>query len=239
MKNLKMKLLLSGSFLFTACSQQHLETPYNKSFDYWEKEITTNLEENDLEKLKTNFIIFSNEHRKSSFLPGISRKIINKLIKEKKWEEALFFINNHLEKFISKKDEDLTSFNLIEARYHLLDLPNRLQNKYIELLQAITLFKTTYPYSIYLESIKSIEHKLKIKKAFFDKDISDLYKRIGKRKASNYYKKLYLDSGIDLDKNKKPKSPIYRRIFEGDGSSSWIGIFIPEGKNVVSEKNND
>jgi len=233
----KLNILLFGAVaLFTsACSNKKVETPYKKSFEFWEKNIEVDLKEKEYSKLKTDFLIFSNEHRSSSSIPDISRHIIKTLIDNKEWEEVMFFIDNHRNRYITEEDEDLILFYLIKARFELLTLPNRLQAKYIDLLDNIKEFKKMYSTSNYIEDIRQIEKRLIIKKSFFDKDIADLYKRIGKDKASNIYTEKFLASNINLSEEEKPKSPLYRRIFEGDGSSGWIGYFIPSGKNIVSE----
>jgi outer membrane protein assembly factor BamD (BamD/ComL family) len=238
-KKLNIALLGAVALLSNACSNKKIETPYKKSFDFWEKNIEIDLKEENYEKLKTDFLIFSNEHRSSSYIPDISRHIIKTLIENKEWEEVMFYIDNHRNRYITDKDEDLILYYLIKSRFNLLSLPNRLQQKYIELLDNIKEFKKEHKNSNYIKEINIIERKLIIKKSFFDKDIADLYKRIGKDEAFNIYTEKYISSNIDLEKEAKPKSPLYRRIFEGDGSAGWIGFFIPTGKNIVSEGHNE
>jgi len=236
---LNIALLSAAALLTNGCSSKKVETPYKKSFDFWEKNIEVDLKDENYEKLKTDFLIFSNEHRSSSYIPDISRHVIKILMSNKEWEEVMFYIDNHRNRYITDKDEDLILYYLIKARFELLSLPNRLQQKYIDLLDNIKEFKEGHKSSIYITDISLIERKLIIKKSFFDKDIANLYKRIGKEKAFNIYTEKYISSNINLEEEEKPKAPFYRRIFEGDGSSGWIGFFIPSGKNIVSESNNE
>jgi len=229
-------LLFNGStFLFQGCANKKVDIQINKSVDYWIEKINKDLNNEEYNILKTDFISFSNEHKHSKFLIKTSKKIIDELIKKNEYEEVIYYIDNHMKKYSDKDNEDYLDYVLINTRFHLLNLPNRLQNKHIELLEATIKFEKKYPESKYLKYILNINNKLKIKLKYFNLNIANLYKRIGKDRAYLYYLDKFNKSDVKLTENNKEIVPFYRYIFEGDGSATWIRFFVPEVDNIVSK----
>lgn len=223
--------------LIQGCSFQGPQL-HNLTFDKWNEKIELDLQEDMLDELITDFQIFSNEFKNSKLIPAVSLKIINYLIINKKWEEAISFINTHLQRFNDGVNEDYLHYLIIKVRFNLLSKPDRLQRKYIELLNLMSSYPLKFPKSPYLNSLKDMEDSLKLEKCFFDRDIALLYKKIGKSKAAEYYSNVYKKCGYNLEMLKRPnESPFYIRLFEGDGKGSLLGNFIPYEKQLKPKEN--
>jgi len=225
-------VILALLSILQGCSSAEPQV-HHLNFNNWNEEIISDLKNNQIDKLITDFQIFSNEFRNSKLIPGVSIKIINYLIINEKWKSALSFINNHLERYEDNLNEDYLRFLIIKIRYKLLSKPDRLQKKYIELINSINSYKLIYPKSKYIEAVSNIKDNLLLEQTFFNRDIYYLYKRMGKSKAADFYKNKYIKSGYNLKLRERPnKSPFYKKIFEGDGTPSILGYLIPYKKDI-------
>lgn len=237
-KKMKYLLTIIFVFIFMGCSTHKIENEYNKPAEYWASKIEKDIKDTNIDQLLADFTAFSNEHKASKEISEISLKVIEFLSNEN-LEAAIAMIKNHQQRYVTKDNEDYLSYLLIESRFKLLDLPNRLQVKIDELIEATYKFEKAYPESAFNNKVVVLQKKLKAKRKYMNLDISALYERIGKSKASEYYFNKADTEGIDLDKYPKETVSWYRYLFEGDGSETWISYFVPRGVNVVSEGLNE
>ena len=96
-----------------------------------------------------------------------------------------------------------------------------LENQVMELkkikednLKETETFINIYPNSKYLYLVKTIQARLYMAKASFDKEIAELYNRINKPKAFKIYNKKAKNSWKDIKNIQSINVPWYRAIFE-------------------------
>jgi len=232
----KIKTITSSLVLISILQGCSFAEPqlHNLSFEKWNDKIELDLQDNMLDNLITDYQIFSNEFKNSKLMPGVSLKIINYLILNKKWKESVSFIKLHLERYQDNLNSSYLNFLIVKVRFSLLTKPDRLQRKYSEILNLIASYKLNFPKSVYMGSIEDMEDSLKLEKCFFDRDISLLYKKLGKNKACDYYTNIYKKCGFNLNLLERPNAaPFYIRFFEGNGEESLLGKLIPDEKQLI------
>jgi outer membrane protein assembly factor BamD len=83
-----------------------------------------------------------------------------------------------------------------------------------------------------------METQLHLAKGTLNDQISQLYHRLGKPKGAEFYSNLAPVTWIDHSAVIPANIPWYRKMFEGDGSSSWYAFMIPQTRSVVSMDDN-
>jgi outer membrane protein assembly factor BamD len=158
------------------------------------------------------------------------------------YEEYLLaehFLDEYNRRYATPAGREYVEFLKIKSKFLALPNPGRDQGLIDETLRGVSNFKISYPHSVYMPLVESMETQLQLARGSLNNQIANLYDRLQKPKGAEYYRHIAPVTWID-DKDISPANiPWYREMFEGDGSSSWYDFLIPKTKSVVSMDDNE
>lgn len=207
-------LLLSVSlYMFTGCSSKDGQE-YNKPAVYWYNKMIKQISNYQIDLADDTFTSLESEHRNSKLLPSAMLIIANAHIDEEEYIMANYYFDEYIKKFSLKKSVDYIRYLKIKSNFLGFKSQFRDQDLLIKTLDETNKFTKEYPNSQYIYLVKTIQSRLIISKAIFDKEISELYGRVDKPKAQKYYNEQASQSWSDMDNIKRVSVPWYRYIFE-------------------------
>ena len=209
----KLLLIVPILYLFTACSSKQKEQ-YNKSALFWYNKMLKEISLYQFDKADDTFTSLESEHRNSSLLPSALMVIATTHMDNEEYELAIYYFDEYIKRFEDPKKQDYVRFLKIKAKYFAFKQQFREQQLITDTLSDIDKFIQKYPNSSYIYLVKTIQSRLYMAKASFDKEIAGLYTRIDKPKASVVYKQKAKKSWQDIDTIKPVDVPWYRWIFE-------------------------
>ncbi len=221
-----MMLLLGG------CSKDLEE--YNKPAIYWYGKIIEYISKGDLEKADGYYSSLQGEHIGSPLLPEATMILA---IAHMHYEEYLLsehFLNEYVKRYATINEKEEADFLKIKAKYMALPNPRRDQALINVAILEADKFKKTYPNSMYVSIVDTMQTRLYMADAALNETIADLYERLDKPKSAEYYRSIKPQPWIKWDEVDRANSPWYRAWFEGDGTSSWYGFLVPDTRSVVS-----
>ncbi len=206
-------LLISTIFIFTACSSKE-EAEYNKPAVYWYNKMLKQIVQNNLDKADDTYTSLESEHRKSPLLESANLIIATAHMNEEEYAMANYYFDEYLKRFVNKNSIDHVRYLKIKSKFLAFKNQFREQELVIETIADTNDFILNYPKSKYLHLVNTIQSRLLMAKATFDKEISALYTRIDKPKASKVYIEKAKKSWEDTASIKPITVPWYRAIFE-------------------------
>lgn len=216
LKVLKLKSFLfvfSAMFILTACSSKS-EQEYNKPALYWYNKIMKQISIGDLDQADDTYTSLESEHRNSPYIPTAMLILVNAHMQEEEYSLANFYLDEYIKRFGLSKDIDYARYMKIKANFMGLKHQFRDQQLIEDTLNQIIDFKEKYGNSVYMPLVDTMNSRLIMAKAIMDKEISELYDRREKPKASEYYLNRSKESWKDTEEINKVKVPFYRAIFE-------------------------
>ncbi len=211
-----LKVILIASFLlfFTGCSTKEKNAIYNKPAIYWYGEIIKEVKNQDLEKADDYFTSLSSEHVESPLLASSMLILANAHMLDEEYILANFYLDEYIKRFGDRKNSQYAKFLKIKANFDSFPHPNRNQQLLIDTIASTKEFINSYPNSEYLPMVNTILVKLRLANLQTDGEISSLYKRLDKPKASKIYDKRITSSSLKNANMIKPHVPWYRVWFE-------------------------
>ena len=212
--NKSVLLLIMASLFFVSCAQKEKVQEYNKPALYWYnkmlKEITTEF----LEEADDTFTSLESEHKNSPLVPTAMLILSNAHIVQEEYELANYYLDEYSKRFALSKDIDYVRYMKIKANFLSIGYQFREQQLFIDTIGEIEEFIMKFPNSPYIHLVKDINSRLRMGKASFDKEISELYKRIDKEKAAKLYEERAKKDWSAPEEIGDIEVPWYRSIFE-------------------------
>ena len=208
--------LLATSFLiFSGCSgKSESVQEYNKPTAYWYNKMTKQISKYQLEEADDTFTSLEAEHRNSPLIPSAMMIIASAHMEEEEYQMANYYFDEYLKRFSLKKEADYIRYLKIKSNFMAFKNRYREQKLLDETLKETNEFLMRYPKSEYIHLVQSIKSRLLMAKAMFDKEIADLYERIDKPKAQEFYETKAKQSWAKPEQIQEADVPWYRAIFE-------------------------
>lgn len=212
-KILNLICITSLAFILTSCSSKKDEE-YNKPAIYWYNKMIKQIADYQIDEADDTFTSLESEHRNSPLLPSAIMIIAVTHMEEEEYAMANYYFDEYLKKYSLKKNADHIRYLKIKSNFLAFKNQFREQELLSKTVVASDNFIKDYPNSQYIYLVKTIKSRLLMSKSVFDKEISELYSRIDKPKAQDYYAKKASENWKDITTIEKVKVPWYRAIFE-------------------------
>jgi len=209
----KFIFMLIFTYLITGCSSKD-QHEYNKPAIYWYNKMIKQLSNYQIDEADDTYTSLEAEHRNSSLLPSAIMIIATAHMEDEEYLMANYYLDQYLKKFSKKDDIDYIRYLKIKSNFLAFKSQFREQDLLSKTLIQTDKFIHEYPNSKYIYIINTIRARLLMKKAIFDKEISELYGRVDKPKAQKVYEKKASTNWEDLESIEKISVPWYRYIFE-------------------------
>jgi outer membrane protein assembly factor BamD len=211
---------------------------YNKPAIYWYSKIIKSISDSDLELADDYYSSLQGEHIGSPLLPEATIILAISHMHYEEYILAEHFLDEYIKRYATLNQKEEADFLKIKAKYMSLPNPRRDQALVIESIKAGEEFKKEYPHSMYLTAVDTMLTRLYLGEASLNDSISDLYERLGKSRSAMYYKNIKSQPWIVWDDIERANGSWFRVLFEGDGTQSWYGNYIPSPASVVSRNSN-
>ena len=207
-------LLLLVSLVFVSCSNKQKEQEYNKPALYWYNKMLKEISIGYIEEADDTFTSLESEHKNSPLVPTSLLILANAHIVVEEYELANYYIDEYNKRFGLSKNIDYVRYMKIKANFLSIGYQYREQKLFTDTIVEIEEFIEKFPSSPYIHLVRDINSRLHMGKASFDKEISELYKRVGKDNASKLYLEKSKKSWNNPEEIETIKVPWYRSIFE-------------------------
>ncbi len=212
-KIIKIVFIATLAYVFTGCSSKQTEE-YNKPAIYWYNKMIKQISNYQIDAADDTFTSLESEHRNSPLLPSAIMIIAVTHMEEEEYAMANYYFDEYLKKYSLKKNADFIRYLKIKSNFLAFKNQFREQELLSKTIIASDNFISDYPNSQYINLVKTIKSRLLMSKAIFDKEISELYERIEKPKAQEFYAQKASKNWKNTDTIKKVDVPWYRAIFE-------------------------
>lgn len=211
-----LQLVIIGGLVvsFTSCSSKKGPKEYGQPAIYWYNKIANEIATGDLEAADDSYISLESEHKNSPLLATSLQILVNAHIAEEEYALANFYVDEYVKKFAVSKSVDYFRYLKIKANFMSFSSQFREQNLIYETQKEIDEFMVKFPNSPYMPLVGTINARLAMAKASFDKEIADLYKRIDKPKAAEFYDEKVSKNWVDPKEIKEVEVSWYRSLFE-------------------------
>ncbi len=207
-------LLISTTYIFTACSSKQTDEEYNKPAIYWYNKMIKQISNYQIEEADDTFTSLESEHRNSPLLPSAMMIIATTHMEEEEYAMANYYFDEYLKRFSLKRNADYIRYLKIKSNFLAFKSQFREQELLDNTLKDITIFVQKYPDSEFIHLVNTIKSRLLISKALFDKEIADLYGRIDKPQAQKLYDKKAASTWDNQEHIIPVDVPWYQAIFE-------------------------
>ena len=207
-------LLLLVSLVFVSCSNKQKEQEYNKPALYWYNKMLKEISIGYIEEADDTFTSLESEHKNSPLVPTSLLILANAHIVVEEYELANYYIDEYNKRFGLSKNIDYVRYMKIKANFLSIGYQYREQKLFTDTSVEIEECIKKFPSSPYIHLVRDINSRLHMGKASFDKEISELYKRVGKDNASKLYLEKSKKSWNNPEEIETIKVPWYRSIFE-------------------------
>ena len=207
-------LLVLSILIFTACAGKHESTEYNKPAVYWYNKMLKQISSAQLDEADDTYTSLESEHRNSPHLPSALIIIATAHMDEEEYAMANYYFDEYLKRFVKKQNVDYVRYLKIKSKFLAFKSQFREQDLVYQTIGETQEFIDVYPNSKYIYLVKTIQSRLYMAKATFDKEIADLYTRIEKPKASKIYEARAKQSWSDVKNIESVKVPWYKALFE-------------------------
>jgi len=207
-------LLALVSLVFVACSNKQKEQEYNKPALYWYNKMLKEISIGYIEEADDTFTSLESEHKNSPLVSTSLLILANAHIVVEEYELANYYIDEYNKRFGLSKNIDYVRYMKIKANFLSIGYQYREQKLFSDTILEIEQFIKKFPNSPYIHLVRDINSRLHMGKASFDKEISELYGRIDKDKASKLYLEKSKKDWNNPEEIESIKVPWYRSIFE-------------------------
>lgn len=220
-------------FLLGGCAGKEVNE-YNKPAEYWYEKMVSSVASGRLEKADSYFSSLQSEHIGSPLLVEATLIMAQAHMASEEYLLSEHFLDEYNRRYASPEGREYAEFSKVKAKFLALPHAGRDQGLIDDALKGVDGFKTSYPYSAYMPLVNTMETQLQLAKGVLNENIAELYTRLGKPKGAEYYSHITPIGWVNQSEIIKPKIAWYKRLFEGDGTSSWYAFMIPKTRSVVS-----
>ena len=213
LKNYIKGLLLIFISFFIGCNDKDVVKEYDKPAIYWYRNIIKSLSENDLDKADSYYTSLKSEHFRSPIVPTATMILAQAHIEDNSYIMADYYLDEYLRKYASSKSVELAKFLKIKASFLGVKDINRDQKLMLDTLKDVDRFTKEYPNSIYRPMVDTLKVRLYMAQYILNENISRLYSRIGKAKASKIYRDKNRESPLNSADIKAPEESFLDKIF--------------------------
>lgn len=204
-------------FVFSACSQKSDKVrEFDKPALYWYNKMIKEISTGYLEDADDTYISLESEHRNSPLLSTSLLVLANAHIDEEEYELANFYLDEYIKRFALSKNIDYVRYLKIKANFQGFVYDLRDQQLIEDTILQIQKFRKSFPRSPYTPLVNTMSARLYMAKATLDKEIADLYSRLDKQKAAEYYNEKVKKSWVNPKEIEPVDIPFYRYPFERD-----------------------
>lgn len=210
-------LIIGLGFFLTACSQKsEVVQEYDKPALYWYNKMVQQVSNSYLDEADDTYTSLESEHRNSPLLPTALLILSNGHMEEEEYGLANFYLDEYIKRYALSKNIDYVRYLKIKANF--MGFTNELRDQQLieDTIKEIEEFKSTFSRSPYMPLVDTMSARLFMAKASLDKEISDLYNRLGKEKAAVFYLKKVRKSWVEPNEINPVEVPFYRYPFEKD-----------------------
>ncbi len=207
-------ILTLAIFIFTACSGKQKELEYNKPAVYWYNKMLKQIASINIDEADDTYTSLEAEHKNSPLLPPALMIIANAHMQEEEYAMANYYLDEYLKRFGMAHNVDYVRYLKIKSKFMGFKNQFREQELVSQAIKDAQMFIVQYPNSNYIHMVKTIKSRLEMASALFDQEISELYAKIDKPKASEVYANKTKNKWDDMQSIDKVKVPWYRAIFE-------------------------
>jgi len=211
---LSLLLLVFTAHVFLGCSGKQESKEYNKPALYWYNKMIKQIANYNLDSADDTFTSLESEHRNSPLLPGATMIIATAHMNEEEYAMANYYLDEYLKRFSLKKNADYIRYLKIKSNYLAFKNQYRDQKLLNETLLKTNIFLKKYPMSEYVHLVQTMQARLLMTRALFDKEIAGLYGRVDKPKAKKIYQEKASKNWKDIQHIKDVDVPWYRAVFE-------------------------
>jgi outer membrane protein assembly factor BamD len=197
--------------LFSGCSEKKM---FNQSDQFWYKEILGALSRNDMDSADSSFISLESEHIRSPILKEAILLMAQAYIKREEYLLADYYLDKYLKQFGREEDREYIDFLRIKAKYFSFQNPKRDQKLIDETITLIEKFYIEFPDSSYSSYINSMKSRLYLSKESLNRDIIELYGKLDKPKAVEFYKAKSKTDWYREEDISEPRSFFIKALFE-------------------------
>jgi outer membrane protein assembly factor BamD len=224
-------------FFMSGCSSKELDE-YNKPADYWYEKMISAVSNGNLEKADSYFSSLQSEHIGSPLLVEATLIMAQAHMAYEEYLLSEHFLDEYNRRYATREGREYSEFLKIKSKFLAFPNPGRDQGLIDETLKGVNVFRASYPHSTYMPLVNTMETQLQLARGTLNDQIAQLYTRLGKPKGADYYSNISPVTWIDHSTVIPADIPWYRKMFEGDGSSSWYAFMIPQTRSVVSMDDN-
>jgi outer membrane protein assembly factor BamD len=206
-------LLLLTIFVFSACSSKQ-EEEYNKPAVYWYNKMLKEISTFQLDNADDTYTSLESEHRNSPLLPSALMIIAKAHMDDEEYQLANYYFDEYIKRFEQNNPDGYVRYLKIKSKFLAFKQQFREQKLIDETLVDINQFVNDYPNSTYIHLVKTMQSRLYMAKATLDVEISELYTRLDKPKAAEFYTLKAKESWSDIETIQQVDVPWYRAIFE-------------------------
>ncbi len=225
-------ILFLTLLIFGACSKTPEE--FNKPAAYWYDKLLKSVGSGDLEKADNYYSSLQSEHIGSPLLPQATMILATAHMYFDEYLLSEHFLNEYIRRYATPVEKEYAEYLKIKAKYMALPNPRRDQGLIASAIEAGESYKLNYPSSSYYPVVDTMVTRLYMAQASLNDSIALLYDRVDKPKGAEFYRNIQPEPWINWDEVEKAKAPLYRSMFEGDGTGSWYGFIIPDTQSVIS-----
>jgi len=209
-------LVLIGGLVvtLTSCSSKKGPKEYGQPAIYWYNKLANDIAIGDLEAADDTYISLESEHRNSPLISTALQILANAHIEEEEYALANFYLDEYTKKYAVSKSIDYIRYLKIKANFLAFSSQFREQNLITDTQKEIDEFMIKFPNSPYMPLVGTINARLAMAKASFDKEIADLYTRIDKPTAAKFYEEKVAKNWVDIKEIEPVDVPWYRALFE-------------------------
>lgn len=223
--------------LFAGCSKEPEE--YNKPAAYWYEKMIASIAESRLEKADDYYSSLQSEHIGSPLLPEATMIMAIAHLQYEEYLLAEHFLDEYVKRYAALSEREFAEFMKVKAKYMALPNPRRDEGLIAEAIAEGETFKVRHPHSNFYPVVDTMVTRLTLAQTALNESIAELYERLDKPKAAEYYRLKRPQPWIDWSEVDPAQTAWYRRMFEGDGHGSWYAFIIPDTQSVVSRHRED
>jgi len=167
-----------------------------------------------LEEADDVYTSLESEHRNSPLIPTALLILANAHIDNEEYQLANFYLDEYIKRFALSRNIDYVRYLKIKANF--LGFSNELRDQQLieDTIKEIEEYRNLFSNSKYMPLVNTMSARLYMAKASLDKEIADLYKRIDKPKAAEYYNQKVKESWVDENEIEPVETPFYKYPFE-------------------------
>jgi outer membrane protein assembly factor BamD len=198
---------------FTGCSNKDAVKEYDRPALYWYKNIIKSLASSNFDKADNYYISLRSEHMRSPLLPTATIILAGAHMEDETYLMADYYLDEYIRKHASGEKIELVKFLKIKAAFLGVKDINRDQKLMIDTLKDVDAFIKKYPNSIYKPIVDTLKVRLHMAQYLLNENISRLYERIGKDKASTIYSDKNTKSALNSTDIEAPQESFLDKLF--------------------------